>query len=205
MSRWSPRRTTIVWGAMLLYLWACSPAPSTPGSPGSSDVSGAVTTGPAAPVASPELRAVRIVTQPSALSDAGIYLADARGYFREAGIQIDRVGMNAVEGTTALIGGQVEIAAFPPTTGLLNATGRGVALKVVADKGEEGNGFAYQSVVVRRDLYESGAVQRIADLRGRRLALNLNGSPLEASIAAGLRQSGLTLADVDQQPHRHDP
>ena len=53
---------------------------------------------------------------------------------------------------------------------LINAIARDVPLKLIADKGSLRQGFGYESLVVRKDLFDSGAVKTIPDLKGRKIA-----------------------------------
>src|SRR5207247_2254294 len=87
---------------------------------------------------------VRFAGQASTLSDAGLYLAEARGYFREQGIVLERQVLPPPEAVPALAAGHVEVSAVAPNAGLFNAIGRGIPLKIVADKGRAGAGFAFQ-------------------------------------------------------------
>src|SRR4051794_29913126 len=147
--------------------------------------------------AEPAPAPVRLAGQASTLSDAGLYLAEARGYFREQGIELDRqVIPVAAEALPQLVTGRLDALALSPSAGMLNALGRGIPLKIVADKGREGPGFAFQSVLLRHELLDNGSVRTAADLRGRRVALPQLGTPLEASLAAGLAQGGLSIDDV---------
>ena len=43
-------------------------------------------------------------------------------------------------------------------------------MKVVADKGRNAPGYGYNSIIVRKDLVDSGAVKTLADLKGRTIA-----------------------------------
>lgn len=140
---------------------------------------------------------VRVGMQASSIADAGIYLADALGYFGTQGIEVERQTMQSgAQALPVLATGQIDIAAFAPNAAMVNALGRGIAVKIVADKGREGAGFAYQSVMVRRELLDSGTFRETRDLRDRRVALPTTGNPLEASLAAGLAHAGLTMADL---------
>ena len=55
---------------------------------------------------------------------------------------------------------------------LINAIARDVPLRLIADKGSLRQGFGYEALVVRKELFDSGAVTTIPDLRGRKIALN---------------------------------
>lgn len=52
-------------------------------------------------------------------------------------------------------------------------------------------------LVVSKALIDSGTVTTVADLKGRKLAINLRGSLLEYVLAKGLEQAGLTLDDIE--------
>ena len=51
--------------------------------------------------------------------------------------------------------------------------------------------------MVGKALVDSGAVAGVADLKGRKIAINLRGSGLEYLLHKGLEKSGLTLDDVE--------
>jgi NitT/TauT family transport system substrate-binding protein len=186
-------------------LAACGGGASRPATPSTAAPTAAAPAAPAvaaaaspaaSPTAPPQVT-VRFAGQPSAISDAGIILAQERGYFAEQGIVSEREVMQAApQALPPLATGQLEMAAFAPNAALLNALGRGIAVKLVADKGREGPGFAFQSLVLRPQLMESGAMQSLADLRGRRIALPSIGSTLTATLAAGLAPYGLTMEDL---------
>jgi NitT/TauT family transport system substrate-binding protein len=185
-------------GALALALAILLPGAPAPARPGASSPGVALAAPPSEVLAAAQAPTmVRIGGQASTLSDAGIYLAEALGYFREESIQNDRqVMQSGVQALAPLATSQIEVSAFAPSAALLNGLSRGIAVKIVADKGREGPGFAFQSVVMRRALVDSGSLQDGRDLRGRRLGMPATGNPLEASLAAGLAQYGLTMADV---------
>jgi NitT/TauT family transport system substrate-binding protein len=58
-------------------------------------------------------------------------------------------------------------------------------------------GASAVSLIVARDLAESGQVKDWADLRGRKLGLPSRASSTEYALDQGLRQAGLSLTDVD--------
>jgi NitT/TauT family transport system substrate-binding protein len=132
-------------------------------------------------------------------SDAGLYIAEEKGYFREWGIRLDCTNFASATEMVAPLGtGQLDVAGGAPSAGLGNALARGITLKIVADKGSTPPGFGYAGLVVRKDLADSGAVRGPADFRGRRLAINTTaGSSMEASLDRLFREHGLQVADVE--------
>lgn len=135
---------------------------------------------------------------PGPVSDAGIFLARARGFFQEQGFEVELVPIQSGPDLIAPMGaGQIEVGGGTFNIGLLNAIDRGVAIKIVADKGQSRPGFEFSQLPVRRELMESGAVRTPADLRGRKLAVASTRAGAEAIAAQVLKQGGLTVDDVD--------
>src|SRR5262249_23168357 len=101
---------------------------------------------------------------PGSVSDAGVLLGDARGAFREQGIEIEFVPFqSALDTAVPLASGDLAAAGGVFGISLLNAVDRGLALKAVADKGGSGPGFEFVQVPVRSDLLTSGAVRTPQD------------------------------------------
>ena len=105
------------------------------------------------------------------ISDAGVYVAMERGYFQDEGIRVEVQRFTAgAKMVPALVTGELEVAGGTAAAGLFNAVASGMDFKVVADKGQNRPGHEYTTLVVRKDLVESGAVRSLADLKGRRVA-----------------------------------
>src|SRR5579875_274891 len=203
------RRAGAVLGAILIALvgWgsACGPraaAPAGGSSAATPPASGSPTASAAAPAGAPAqpppLETVRMGCI-AGTSDAGLYIAEEKGYFREWGIRLDCTNFASATEMVAPLGtGQLDVAGGAPSAGLGNALARGITLKIVADKGSTPPGFGYAGLVVRKDLWDSGAVRGPADFRGRRLAINTTaGSSMEASLDRLFREHGLQVADVE--------
>ena len=135
---------------------------------------------------------------PGSVSDAGVFIARARGYFRQQGIQVEVVPFQSGADTIApLASGELDVSGGITSIALLNAAERGLGIKVVADKGTSRPGFEFSWLAVRRDLVESGAVRDLADLRGRRVGIAAARSGAEAVVAHVLARGGVGLAEVD--------
>jgi NitT/TauT family transport system substrate-binding protein len=132
-------------------------------------------------------------------SDAGIYIALEKGYFAEQGIELERTRFQTAADMVAPLGlGQLDVGGGAPSAGLMNAiVSRDIPLRIVADKGNLNPGFGFQGIVVRKDLWDSGAIRGPADMRGRKIALNARDITPEVVIDRYLRTGGLTVADVD--------
>src|SRR4051812_34000199 len=69
------------------------------------------------------------------VSDAGIYIARERGYFREVMIDLELIQLDsATIVDTALASGQVDVAGGSPSAGVYNAIRQGIPIRIVADK-----------------------------------------------------------------------
>ncbi|HXQ51431.1 MAG TPA: ABC transporter substrate-binding protein [Stellaceae bacterium] len=100
-------------------------------------------------------------------------IAFRRGYFAEQGLEVETVAANsAQEYVSAIASNQIQVASGSPNAGLFNALDRGIDIRMVADWAHLGDGQGKDSVaiVVRADLFDSGAVKTIADLKGRTIA-----------------------------------
>jgi NitT/TauT family transport system substrate-binding protein len=131
-------------------------------------------------------------------SDAGLLIAMERGHYREQALDVEFEKIESAANLLPPLGAaQVDVGGNALTPGYLNAWARGVRIRIVADKGHNGPGFNYQGIVVRKELYDSGAVRGPADLKGRRLALPSFGSAGESAIDRFMQQGGLRARDLD--------
>ncbi len=193
--------------ALLVLAGACAPATARPTpmpasaapAPAAPLGTGVAASGGAAPAgAVPVLLPIRYGTQ-RPVADAAIYLADARGYFREAGVAVDLITFgSAAEMVPALATGQLDVGGITPVAGVVNAVARGVDVKTVAERGSNLPGFGFSAVVLRRDLVETGRVRDYPDLRGLQIGI---GAPLKAAggsvqLLATLEKGGLDWDDV---------
>src|SRR5712692_9508503 len=74
--------------------------------------------------------------QVGAISDAAIYIADAKGFFKEQGITFESVPFQSAALMIPPLGtNEIQVGGGAISAGLLNAYGRGINLLIVADKG----------------------------------------------------------------------
>jgi len=131
-------------------------------------------------------------------SDAGFYLAEERGYFKDEGIEFEIVPFQTGADMVPAAGtGQLDVATGACSAGLFNAIARDIPLKIVADKGANRSGFQYTSLIVRKDLVDSGQVREYGDLKGRKVGVAGQGNTGSINIDRAMKRSGLSLKDVD--------
>jgi NitT/TauT family transport system substrate-binding protein len=137
----------------------------------------------------------------SQTSDAGIFIANERGYLREQGLELESVPFQTAQQMVAPLGaGQLDIGGGATSAALLNAVAREVPIRIVADKGSTPVGFGFQGLLVRKDLVDRGAFTGCSSFRGYRVAVTGPGVSQEPGIEHALADCGLGLGDVSLVP-----
>ncbi|HLQ05386.1 MAG TPA: ABC transporter substrate-binding protein [Verrucomicrobiae bacterium] len=168
------------------------------------------TTAPAAsPSAAPASAAATATAAPApvtlkfgqvgTISDSAIFIADAKGYFKDQGITLDLQTFQSAANMVAPLGtGELDAGGGAPSAGLFNAIDRGVQMRIVADKGSLTPGHGYEAIIVRKAL--SDKVKGAKDMRGLKVAIAQRDIVPEYSLDAFLRTGGLTAKDVELVP-----
>ena len=131
-------------------------------------------------------------------SDVGFYLADAKGWFREAGIEVDMTRFDSGARMIApMSNGDLDVGTGVVTAGLYNAFDRAITIRIVADKGRNVKGMSFQGFAVRKALFDSGEVRDFGGLKGRKIAFTGPGANDASVVDDGLRKFGLSLKDVE--------
>jgi NitT/TauT family transport system substrate-binding protein len=126
-----------------------------------------------------------------------VYIGIERGYFAEEGLDLETIFMDSGgRMVPSLAAGQLDVGGGAVSAALINAVSRDVPIKLIADKGSQRPGFGFKALSVRKALVDSGAVQSIADLRGRKLAVNTATSIDIYHLQAALQSGGLSVGDV---------
>ena len=146
----------------------------------------------------PDLGTLQIAYVP-VIDFAPFYVAADKGYFAEQGLTVELQSVRNVDEMLApLSTGKLDMTQMAVTTGFLNAMNQKLDFRVVAgmvDPQIQAESSTF--LVVSKALADSGAITKVADLKGRKIAINLRGSALEYLFAKGLEQAGLTLDDVE--------
>src|SRR3954464_7064608 len=137
------------------------------------------------------------IGSPLVISDAPFFIAKHKGFCREQGIRTTVINLVTGSQMVAPLGtGQIDIAAAATSAGLFNSAARGIGLKIVADKGSNLPGYAYVSLLVRKELVDSGKFKTMKDLKGLRCAEPGKGSATGSTVNEALKSVGLHYDDV---------
>jgi NitT/TauT family transport system substrate-binding protein len=148
----------------------------------------------AAPAAAEEVK----IGVARTLSDAGYYIADAKGFFREEGVEVSITGFNSAAQMIAPLGtGDLDVGGGTVSAGFYNAVGRGILIKIVADQASIKPGYGYSSLMVRKDLVDSGRYKTFADLKGMKVAIGAPGTGTASALNEALKKGGLKYGDVE--------
>ena len=133
----------------------------------------------------------------NASSDIPIYIAEDKGFFAAEGIAPDYVFFrSATDMVAPLATGDLDVGGGGASAGLYNAAARGMALRIVADKGSMPAGYGYMLLLVRTEI--AGRVKTYADLKGLKVGDSSPGGSGDALLNAALSKAGLGFDDVDR-------
>jgi ABC-type nitrate/sulfonate/bicarbonate transport system substrate-binding protein len=108
---------------------------------------------------------------PNAATDVGYFVAHARGYFRDEGLDVEIIPFDSAARMIApMASGDLQVAAGGPSAGLYNGVARGMDIRMVSDKSKNVVHRSSVHILVRKELMESGRVKTIADLKGLKYA-----------------------------------
>jgi NitT/TauT family transport system substrate-binding protein len=153
----------------------------------------------ACPALSPVLAADQVrIGVARTISDAGYYIADAMGFFRDEGIEVSIVPFNSAAQMVAPLGtGELEVGGGTVSAGFYNAVGRGIAMKIVADQASIRPGYGFSSLMVRKDHVDSGRYKSFGDLKDMKVAVGAVGTGSASALNEALKQGGLKFSDAD--------
>ena len=147
-------------------------------------------TAPAAPRVALKVGAI------GAVSDAGIFIAQDKGFFRDEGLDVELVGFKAApQILPAIATGEVQVSGSAVTPALFNAFARGIGMKLVADKGQVAKGFGFAAIAIRSDLADT--VKDFRDLKGRKFAVMGKGVSSTVQLGKALELGGIEPNEVE--------
>lgn len=151
-----------------------------------------------APLNAQPLQPVTVATTFS-ITDLNLFIAQSRGWFREEGLDVRIISTDsAARMIPALASGEVDVAGGAASAGLYNAVGRGIGIRVVADKSATPPGRYSQMFVIRKALVDSGRVKTVADIKGLKIATSAVGSAAMGTLARLYKMAGIGPGDIER-------
>ncbi len=127
----------------------------------------------------------------------GFYVGVERGYFAERGLEVELVLTRGGDTAFQIAGNTLQFAGGSPDSAFFNGLKRGLPLMAISSLAVNPATQSSNLLMVRKDLLDSGAVTRVEQLKGRKVANLVPGGITEYLLALHLRAGGLTLDNVD--------
>ena len=129
---------------------------------------------------------------------APLFVAQDLGYYREFGLDVTlQSSAGGSDVITQTASGATDIAAAGAGPAFWNAAAQDLPITVIAPGHQEGSPVA-TPLMISRQACESGSIASVADLRGKRVAVNAPGGT-EFWLGAALATAGLTIDDVNER------
>jgi NitT/TauT family transport system substrate-binding protein len=128
-----------------------------------------------------------------------VFIAQDKGYFRDAGLDIDLKFFDAAQPiAVATTSGDIDFGITAFTAGLYNLAGKGT-LKVIGGMSHERAGYPLIGYFASNKAYAAG-LKTPRDLAGKRIAMTQVGSSFHYSVGLLAEKYGFKLADVKLLP-----
>ena len=132
-------------------------------------------------------------------SSAPVFIAQEKGYFREAGLEIELKFFDAAQPiAVATTSGDIDFGVTAFTAGLYNLAGKGT-LKVIGGMSREKAGYPLIGYFASNNAYASG-LKTPKDLAGKRIAVTQVGSSFHYSLGLLADKYGFKLSDIKVLP-----
>jgi len=132
-------------------------------------------------------------------SSSPVFIAEDKGYFREAGLDVELKFFDAAQPiAVATTSGDVDFGITAFTAGLYNLAGKGT-LKVIGGMSREKAGYPLIGYFASNKAYAAG-LKTPKDLAGKRVAVTQVGSSFHYSLGLLADKYGFKLSDVKIVP-----
>jgi NitT/TauT family transport system substrate-binding protein len=157
---------------------------------------------PAAPARA--LDHVKVAVLSSLPGSAPILVAEAKGYFRDAGLEVELIHFDAAQAVTiAVATGDIDFGSTGLNAAFFTLAHDGI-LKILGSGNSEYKGFQGLGYITSNQAYDSG-LRRFEDLPGHSVAITQIGSALHYALALVLKRHGVDLASVRLLPLQSNP
>ena len=132
-------------------------------------------------------------------SSAPVFIAQDKGYFRDAGLDIELKFFDAAQPiAVATASGDIDFGVTAFTAGLYNLAGKG-ALKVIGGMSREKAGYPLIGYFASNNAYAAG-LKAPKDLAGKRVAVTQVGSSFHYSLGLLADKYGFKLSEIKVLP-----
>ena len=132
-------------------------------------------------------------------SSAPVFIAQDKGYFKEAGLEIELKFFDAAQPiAVATASGDVDFGVTAFTAGLYNLAGKG-ALKVIGGMSREKAGYPLIGYFASNNAH-AGGLKTPKDLAGKRIAMTQTGSSFHYSLGLLADKYNFKLAEIKVLP-----
>jgi len=133
---------------------------------------------------------------------APIYVAEAKGYFEDEGLDVNLENVKSGQDAIPLASsGKLDVVAAGFAAGMFSAISTGLDVKVVGSMGvagAEGADEPASALIVRKELFDSGEITSVADLKGHKVgALGGEAATSAYYTTIALEEEGLSATDVE--------
>lgn len=173
-----------------------------------------IATSIAAPFAAPAraddggMLTIHTAVNPAIYANLPFIMAIDKGYFRDEGLSVEvkKYHASAVTQMPLVARGDLDIANMVAGPALFNQVSQGFDIRIVASMAETHPGWHDGNwVVVRDDVWKSGAIRTLKDIKGHAVDGATKGAPINFLMNAALLKAGLTKKDVKYSERVHSP
>ena len=132
-------------------------------------------------------------------ADLPYFIAQEMDLFKQEGLDVELINFKSTTEMMAPLGtGGLDVGGGGATAALYNAVGRGLKLRLVADKASAITpDYSPLMLLVRKALTDSGAVKTVADLKGRKFGNISPGGSGDSLTNELMKQAGLGFKDIE--------
>ncbi|WP_200936781.1 ABC transporter substrate-binding protein [Leifsonia sp. Root112D2] len=130
---------------------------------------------------------------------APIYIAEAKGYFKDEGIKLNLQNVKSGQDAIPLASsGKLDVVAAGFAAGMFSAVQTGLDIKVVGSMGvSDDSDEPASALIVSKKEHDNGTITSVKDLKGKRIgALGGGGATSAFYVSMALKEAGLSNKDV---------